>query len=131
MTDFLSTLTHGRKFKAAVKDLPVEELKLFQDKLIKLIDDREAQIATELEMNAERNAQIDAIRKQMAELGLSMDEVGEAPKAPKKKRDPRPAKYKIEVNGETITWTGQGRMPTVFKKELDDGFELSDFLIQS
>ena len=128
MTDFLAILTHGRRFKAAVKDLPVEELTLFQDKLNKIIDDREAQIAADLEANAERNAQIDAIRKQMAELGLSADDI-EAVKAPKKKRDPRPAKYKIEVNGETITWTGQGRMPTVFKKELDEGFTLEDFLI--
>ena len=128
MSDFLATLTHGRKFKAAVSDLSVEELILFQDKLNKLIDDREAQEAANLEMNAERNAQIDAIRKQMAELGLSADDI-EAVTAPKKKRDPRPAKYKIEVNGESITWTGQGRMTTVFKKELDEGFTLEDFLI--
>ena len=130
MTDFLAILTHGRKFKAAVIDLSHAELKLFQDKLNKLIDDREAQEAADLEMNAERNDQIDAIRKQMAELGLSTDDL-DAVKAPKKKRDPRPAKYKIEVDGETVTWTGQGRMPTVFKKELDEGFDLSDFLIQS
>lgn len=128
MSDFLATLTHGRKFKAAVIDLPVEDLKLFQDKLNKLIDDREAQEAADLEMNAERNAQIDAIRKQMAELGLNTEDL-DAVKAPKKKREPRPAKYKIEVGGEAITWTGQGRMPTVFKKELDEGFEISDFLI--
>ncbi|QDO82413.1 H-NS histone family protein [Shewanella psychropiezotolerans] len=128
MSEFLATLTHGRKFKAAVKDLPVEELKLIQDKLNNLIDDREAQEAADLEVNAERNAQIDAIRKQMAELGLNVEDL-DAIKAPKKKRDPRPVKYKIEVNGETITWTGQGRMPTVFKKELDDGFEMKDFLI--
>ena len=128
MSDFLATLTHGRKFKAAVIDLPVEDLKLFQDKLNKLIDDREAQETADLEMNAERNAQIDAIRKQMAELGLNTEDL-DAVKAPKKKREPRPAKYKIEVGGEAITWTGQGRMPTVFKKELDEGFEISDFLI--
>ena len=130
MSDFLETLTHGRKFKAAIKELSTDELKTFAEKLEQLIVAREAQAETELAENAERNAQIDAIRKQMAELGLSMDEVGETPKAPKKKREPRPAKYKIDVNGETITWTGQGRMPTVFKKELDEGFELNDFLIQ-
>ncbi|MPY21142.1 H-NS histone family protein [Shewanella psychropiezotolerans] len=129
MSDFLEILTHGRKFKAAVKDLPFDELKVFAGKLEQLIATREAQAEAELAENAERNAQIDAIRKQMAELGLSLDDVGEAPKAPKKKREPRPAKYSIEVNGETISWTGQGRMPTVFKKELDEGFELKGFLI--
>lgn len=128
MSDFLATLTHGRKFKAAVIDLPVEDLKLFQDKLNKLIDDREAQEAADLEMNAERNANIADLRQQMAALGLNAEDL-ETIKAPKKKREPRPAKYKLEVNGEMITWAGQGRMPTAFKKELDEGFELSDFLI--
>ena len=130
MTDFLAILTHGRKFKAAVIKLPVEELKLFQGKLNKLIDDREAQEAADLEMNVERNALIDTIRKQMAALGLNVEDL-DVVKAPKKKRDPRKAKYTIEVNGENITWAGQGRMPTVLKKELDKGFTLEDFLIQS
>ena len=128
MTEFLSTLTHARKFKAAVRELDLAELISFQERLIKLIEDREEEVAAKEEMNAERNAQIEAIRKQMVELGLNIGDIGGV-KAPKIKREPRPAKYTIEVNGETITWTGQGRMPTVFKKELDEGFELSDFLI--
>ena len=130
MTDFLAILTHGRKFKAAVTDLSHADLKLFQDKLNKLIDEREVQEAADLELNAERNAKIADLREQMAALGLNVEDL-DAVKAPKKKREPRPAKYSIEVNGESITWTGQGRMPTVFKKELDEGFDLSDFLIQS
>ncbi|WP_220783677.1 H-NS histone family protein, partial [Shewanella sairae] len=80
--------------------------------------------------NAERNAQIEEIKQKMAALGLSTDDLDNATiKKPKVKRKPRPAKYQIEVNGEMVTWTGQGRMPTVFKKEIDEGFELSDFLI--
>ena len=130
MSEFLATLTHGRKFKAAVTDLSHADLKLFQDKLNKLIDERETQEAADLELNAERNAKIADLREQMAALGLNVEDL-DAVKAPKKKREPRPAKYSIEVNGESITWTGQGRMPTVFKKELDEGFDLSDFLIQS
>ena len=129
MSDFLEVLTHGRKLKAAIKDLPLDELKGVVSRFEQLIAAREAQAAIERAKNSERNAQIDEIRKKMAELGLNMDDLGEAPKAPKKKREPRPAKYSIEVNGETITWTGQGRMPTVFKKELDEGFEIEDFLI--
>ncbi|MPY24352.1 H-NS family nucleoid-associated regulatory protein [Shewanella sp. YLB-07] len=130
MSEFLDTLTHGRKFKAAVKELALDELKEFQQKLTQIIDDRAQEAAATQAMNAERNAQIDAIRQQMAELGLSAEDI-EAVKAPKKARAPRPAKYQIEVNGETITWTGQGRMPTVFKKELNEGFDLNDFLIES
>ena len=35
----------------------------------------------------------------------------------------------LDINGEEVTWTGQGRMPTVFKTELDNGRIMEDFLI--
>ena len=38
-------------------------------------------------------------------------------------------KYQITVDGELIQWTGQGRMPTVFKKEVDAGKSMDSFLI--
>ncbi|WP_394230954.1 H-NS family histone-like protein [Shewanella colwelliana] len=130
MNEFLSTLTHARKLKAAIRDLSVDELNDVASKLEKLIAERERQAEAEQSMNAARNAQIEAIREQMQALGLSAADIDAAMVKPaKKKRTPRPAKYKIDVDGETITWTGQGRMPSVFKKEIDEGFELNDFLI--
>ncbi len=130
MSDFLEILTHGRRFKAAVKELSVEDLKEVAEKLDKVISERDAQAEAEAEANAERNAKIDEIRKQMEAVGLSIDDLGSTEiKAAPKKRAPRPAKYTIEVDGETITWTGQGRMPTVFKNQLDKGRTMEDFLI--
>lgn len=124
MNDFLSTLTHARKLKTAIRDLSVDELNDVASKLEKLIAERERQAEAEQTMNAARNAQIEAIREQMQALGLSAADIDAAMVKPaKKKRAPRPAKYKIDVDGETITWTGQGRMPSVFKKEIDEGFE--------
>lgn len=47
-----------------------------------------------------------------------------------KKRQPRPAKYRFtDVNGETKTWTGQGRTPKPIAKALAEGKTLDDFLI--
>ena len=47
------------------------------------------------------------------------------------KRQPRPAKYKFtDVNGETKTWTGQGRTPKPIAQALAEGKILDDFLIQ-
>ncbi len=131
MSDFLEVLTHGRRFKAAVKELSLEDLRELAVKLEKIIAERE-EAAAQLEAeNAERNAKIEEIRLQMEAIGLSVDDLGGvAAKAAPKKRAPRPAKYKIEVNGETITWTGQGRMPTVFKNEIENnGRTMDDFLI--
>ncbi|ACK48930.1 histone family protein nucleoid-structuring protein H-NS (plasmid) [Shewanella baltica OS223] len=128
MTDFISTLTHARKFKAAVSTLALTELHSFQEKLLALIDTREKEEAEAVNLNAERNAQLNEIKRKMLELGLSAEDLNHVT-MPKKKREPRPAKYQIEVDGEMLTWTGQGRMPTELKKEIDEGFELSDFLI--
>ncbi|GGJ03208.1 DNA-binding protein [Shewanella hanedai] len=131
MSDFLEILTHGRRFKAAVKELSVEELNELATKLEKIITERASQAEAETAAMAERNAKIDEIRKQMEAVGLSIDDLGStAVKAAPKKRAPRPAKYTIvDVNGETVTWTGQGRMPTVFKNELDKGRNMDAFLI--
>ncbi|RYV02172.1 histone [Shewanella sp. OPT22] len=129
MSDFLEILTHGRRFKAAVKDLSIEELEDLATKLDKIIVERKELAELESKANAERDAKIEAIRKQMEEIGLSVDDLGGVKSAPKK-RAPRPPKYEITVDGETIRWTGQGRMPTVFKSEVDSGKSLDDFLIQ-
>ena len=130
MSDFLETLTHGRRLKGAVKDLSLDELKSVASKLEKVIEERVAQAEAEEAANAERDSKIDDIRKQMEAVGLSIEDLGSKVSKPTpKKRDPRPAKYTIEVNGEAITWTGQGRMPTVFKNELNAGKSIEDFLI--
>ncbi|MCE9678190.1 H-NS histone family protein [Shewanella sp. AS1] len=130
MNEFLDILTHGRRFKAAVKELSVDELKDVAGKLEKIIEEKAAQAEEEQAAMAERNAKIEEIRQQMEAVGLSIDDLGAvATKSVQKKRAPRPPKYKIVVDGETITWTGQGRTPTVFKAELDKGRSLEEFLI--
>ncbi|MGB0893500.1 MAG: H-NS family nucleoid-associated regulatory protein [Parashewanella sp.] len=128
MNDFLTILTHGRRFKAAVKELSVEELKELAIKLDKVITEREELDAEMAKINAERDAKIEELRKQMEALGVSPEDLGEVKKV-QKKRAPRPPKYEIEVNGEMIQWTGQGRMPTVFKTQIDNGRSMDDFLI--
>ncbi|MCL1051049.1 H-NS histone family protein [Shewanella abyssi] len=130
MSEFLDILTHGRRFKAAVKELSLEELKDLAVKLEKIIEEKASQAEAENEAMAERNAKIEEIRQQMEAIGLSVDDIGGAGiKAAPKKRAPRPAKYQIEVNGDMVQWTGQGRMPTVFKNELEKGRTMEDFLI--
>ncbi|QIR14083.1 H-NS family nucleoid-associated regulatory protein [Shewanella aestuarii] len=131
MSDFLDILTHGRRFKAAVKELSIEELHDLATKLNKIITEREEDAKAEEAANAERNARIAEILAQIENSGLSIEDLGEvsAVKAAPKKRAPRPPKYQITVDGELIQWTGQGRMPTVFKKEVDAGKSLNDFLI--
>ncbi len=131
MADFLEILTHGRRLKAQLKNLSVSELREVIGKMQVIADEREDEEKAEQEANAERLAKIEAIRKQLAEDGIALEELG-APveKAGRKKRAPRPPKYEIMVDGERITWTGQGRTPKAIKERLDAGASLDDFLIK-
>ncbi|AQS36888.1 DNA-binding protein H-NS [Shewanella psychrophila] len=130
MPEFLATLTHGKRFKAAVKELPSDDLKALATRLERIIAGIETQATATLEKEAERNAKIEIIRKQMTMLGLCINDINSPPKPTRGKNERRPAKYMIEVNGQIITWTGLGRRPTVFNIKLDEGFALNDFLIK-
>ncbi|QYK05829.1 H-NS family histone-like protein [Shewanella zhangzhouensis] len=129
MSEFLEILTHARRLKASVKDLSVDELKDVYNKLSKIIAEREEEAIADAEANAERLAKIAELQKMIESAGLSLDDLGDVPTKVKSKRAPRPPKYSIEVGGETVTWTGQGRMPTVFKEQVQNGRSIEDFLI--
>ena len=134
MSDFLDILTHGRRLKAAVKELSVSELEEVQKKLEKVISDRREEEAELQKLEAEKQRKIEELRQAMAAAGIDASELvdGEVKSAskPKRKRAPKPAKYAIvDANGERKTWTGQGRMPNALKDALAKGKKLEDYLI--
>ncbi|BDA59973.1 hypothetical protein NUITMVS1_14360 [Shewanella xiamenensis] len=98
------------------------------EKLGKIVAEREEANA-EAEANAERIAKIAELQKMIESAGLSLDDLGGVTAKVKSTRAPRPAKYSIVVEGETVTWTGLGRMPTVFKEQIENGRSIEDFLI--
>ena len=131
MEDFVEIVGHVRRFKKATKSLSVDQLVEVKAKLEKIIEDRIAAAEKEKQKNAEKIEKIEKIRAMMAAEGIEPSElVTEAP-ATKGKRAPRPAKYTItDASGKTITWTGQGRMPNVFKARVDAGDSIDKFLIK-
>ncbi|GAA5219135.1 H-NS family nucleoid-associated regulatory protein [Corallincola platygyrae] len=132
MSDFLKILSHSRRLKTATEELSVEQLNEVKDKLQKIIDDRAAAEEEARKANAEKIAKIEKYREMLAADGIALDDLSEGAVAkPKAKRAPRPAKYEIWNDaGERITWTGQGRMPNVFKVRVDAGESLDNFLIK-
>ncbi|WP_330149854.1 H-NS family nucleoid-associated regulatory protein [Shewanella xiamenensis] len=129
MSEFLEILTHARRLKASVKELSITELKDVYEKLGKIVAEREEEANTEAEANAERIAKIAELQKMIESAGLSLDDLGGFTVKVKSTRASRPAKYSIVVEGETVTWTGQGRMPTVFKQQIENGRLIEEFLI--
>lgn len=131
MNDFLQIVGHVRRFNSATKDLSIDALKEIRAKLEKIIEDRIASEENDKLKNAEKLEKMEQYRKMLADDGIDPAELIEEYTAKKGKRPSRPAKYGIiDASGERVTWTGQGRMPNVFKAEIDAGKSIDEFLIK-
>ncbi len=132
MNDFLRIITHARRFKSAIKELGIEQLEEVKNKLQKIIDDRIAEEEAAEAENAERNEKIRKYLESLAADGIDPDELLQDGGSSDRqgKRAQRQPKYEIwNEAGEHITWTGQGRMPNVFKARIEAGETLDTFLI--
>ncbi len=127
MEDFVKIITHARRFKSAVKGLSVAQLEEVKGKLENIIRDREKELEKEKERNARKLEKIAKYKKMMADDGLDLDDFQGA--FASQKKGARPAKYEIYVNGKHTTWSGQGRMPNVFKEQIKAGKSIDDYLI--
>jgi DNA-binding protein H-NS len=130
MNDFLRIITHARRFKSALKELGLEQLEEVKIKLQKIIDDRIAEEKAAQVENAERNEKIRKIREMLLTEGIEPDELLDGASERQGRRAMRQPKYEIwNEAGEHVTWTGQGRMPNVFKSRIESGESLDTFLI--
>lgn len=136
MSESLKALNNIRTLRAQAREVSLESLEEMLEKLTVVVDERreeESQVRAELE---ERNRKLEKVREMILEQGVDLNELlqtmdsGKSTSA-RAKRAARPAKYKyVDENGETKTWTGQGRTPAVIKVALEEqGKSLDDFLI--
>ena len=130
MSEFVRIITHARRFKSSVKELGIEQLEEVKNKLQKIIDDRKAEEEAALQENKERLEKIRKYKDMLAADGIEPDELQDALLQRPGKRAPRKPKYEIwNEDGEHITWTGQGRMPNIFKARVEAGEPIETFLI--
>lgn len=116
MSDFLDIINHAKKLNRALKEQSINEIEALSIKLDKILESRKELAAEKIAFAAEKAKKIEQVQQMMLECDISPQDLAAMPqKSPKKKRQVRPAKYAIVINGEQITWTGQGRMPNVFK----------------
>lgn len=130
MDDFLRIITHARRFKSAVKEIGIEQLEEVKIKLQKIIDDRIVEEEAAKIDNAAKIEKIQKYKELLAADGIDPNELLDPSSEKQSKRLPRQPKYEIwNEAGEHITWTGQGRMPNVFKVRIEAGESLDTFLI--
>ncbi|MCI5763859.1 H-NS family nucleoid-associated regulatory protein [Actinobacillus porcinus] len=124
-------LNNLRSLRAAVNELGLELAEQALEKLQQAIaEKREADAAA----IAEEKARQELIAKYKEELkanGISLTDLGaETAAKVRKPRQPLAPKYKYtDENGETKTWTGQGRTPRAIQAALNAGKSLDSFAI--
>ncbi|AFH92033.1 TPA: H-NS family nucleoid-associated regulatory protein [Providencia stuartii] len=136
MSESLKALNNIRTLRAQAREIALESLEEMLEKLTVVVEERreeENQVRAEQE---EKNRKLENFRQMAEEQGIDLNELvqildtgkGSSTRA---KRAARPAKYKyVDENGETKTWTGQGRTPAVIKTAIEEqGKSLDDFLI--
>lgn len=134
MSDLLKMLTNVRSLRVLARETSLEQLEIALEKFSLVVEEkREAEAKAEREI-AERQARIAKLKELLIQEEITAQELaillGQESQSQRKKREPRPAKYKyIDENGEERTWTGQGRTPKVIQKALDAGKSLSSFEI--
>ncbi|AUK38784.1 DNA-binding protein H-NS-like protein [Pasteurella multocida] len=134
MSDLLKMLTNVRSLRVPARETSLEQLEIALEKFSLVVEEkREAEAKAEREI-AERQARIAKLKESLIQEEITAQELaillGQESQSQRKKREPRPAKYKyIDENGEERTWTGQGRTPKVIQKALDAGKSLSSFEI--
>ena len=133
MSSMLKNLNNIRSLRVMAREFSVDVLEDMLEKFRVVTKERRDEEEQLQRQRAEQQAKINALLAQMQADGISPEEllsITPATARSVKKRQPRPAKYRfIDLNGETKTWTGQGRTPKPIAQALATGKSLDDFLI--
>ena len=133
MSSMLKNLNNIRSLRAMAREFSVDVLEDMLEKFRVVTKERRDEEEQLQRQRAEQQAKINALLAQMQADGISPEEllsITPAPARSVKTRQPRPAKSRfIDLNGETKTWTGQGRTPKPIAQALAAGKSLDDFLI--
>ncbi|ACR68844.2 DNA-binding transcriptional regulator H-NS [Edwardsiella ictaluri] len=135
MSEALKILNNIRTLRAQARECTLETLEEMLEKLEVVVKERreeDQQAQAEIE---ERTRKLQQYREMLIADGIDPNELLQTMNATKitgkAKRAARPAKYQyVDENGETKTWTGQGRTPAVIKNAIEEQDKsLDDFLI--
>ncbi|KIQ78244.1 H-NS histone family protein [Aeromonas jandaei] len=136
MNEFLKVLLNIRSLRAAIRELPFEQLLEAKEKFDLVYQERADSVEQERAEQEERQRKLSEFTEMLQQAGIDPRELLATAAAPaaatgaaKSKRAPRPAKYKYEEDGQEKTWTGQGRMPKAIAAQVAQGKDLNDFLI--
>ncbi|EGQ7878100.1 H-NS histone family protein [Vibrio parahaemolyticus] len=134
MNELEKILFNIRSLRVFSRDLTLDQLEEARSKLTTIVEERREEEEALRAEQAEKEAKLATIAKQIKEQGIDVNELVSALSSKKVKsngkRQVRSAKYKyVDDNGVEKTWTGQGRTPSVIQKALDGGKTLDYFAL--
>lgn len=135
MSESLKPFNNIRTLRAQARESSLEVLEEILEKLTSVVEERRLE-ESQAQAKEERTRKLEEFRQLLEKQNINPEELiqsmGTGKTARKSKRAQRPAKYEyIDENGESKTWTGQGRTPAVIKQAIDnEGKSLNDFLIK-
>lgn len=133
MSSMLKNLNNIRSLRAMAREFSVDVLEDMLEKFRVVTKERRDEEEQLQRQCAEQQEKINTLLALMQADGINPEELLSMTPATArsvKKRQPRPAKYRFtDLNGETKTWTGQGRTPKPIAQALAAGKSLDDFLI--
>jgi len=137
MNEFLKTLMNIRSLRVAIRELPFDQLQEAKEKFDLVFNERAETHEAEAAARQAHQEQLATFTEMLKEAGIDPLELVNGNTAPaaaagttKSKRAPRPAKYQYEEDGQTKTWTGQGRMPKTIAEAVAEGRSIDEFLIE-
>ncbi|ENO7352336.1 H-NS histone family protein [Morganella morganii] len=136
MSESLKPFNNIRTLRAQARESSLEVLEEILEKLTSVVEERRLEESQAQAKEEERTRKLEEFRQLLEKQNINPEELiqsmGTGKTARKSKRAQRPAKYEyIDENGESKTWTGQGRTPAVIKQAIDnEGKSLNNFLIK-
>lgn len=134
MSEALKILNNIRTLRAQARECTLETLEEMLEKLEVVVSERREEVKQAEAEIQEHTRKLQQIREMILAEGIDPTELLQSTGnkvVTKSKRAARPAKYQYtDENGETKTWTGQGRTPAVIRKAIEEqGKSIDDFLI--
>lgn len=135
MSEALKILNNIRTLRAQARECSLDTLEEMLEKVEVVVNERRDEESQSKAVNEERARKLEQYREMLIADGIDPNDllstISESKTGSKAKRAVRPAKYQyIDENGESKTWTGQGRTPAMIRKAMEEqGKQLEDFLL--
>lgn len=133
MSDALKALNNLRTLRVQAREVDIDTLNEMLEKLSVVVAERREEQEAALASEREKADKLAKYKEMLLNDGIDISDLTKLASVETKskaKRAPRPAKYQYtDENGETKSWTGQGRTPSPIKKALEAGGSLNDFLL--